>query len=217
MNFVITPDRDYTHLSSVTDNGQFRILVSWEPEILESNSNSKIIFDVTDIFLKNKPVSTNYEFSITQGDKLIFQQNGISTESKTEHNVVDFAMPENLSGIVNLNFNNLDGNEFATTSIPIVVHESKNFSPILIPDWITVDASLWSKEKINDDKFIEIINFMIKNKIMIIDENQSEILEIKKIPSWIRIMTEWWIDGQIDDKTFVQSLEFLTQKSIIPI
>ena len=217
MNFVITPDRDYTHLSSVTDNGQFRILVSWEPEILESNSNSKIIFDVTDIFLKNTPVSTNYEFSITQGDKLIFQQNGISTESKTEHNVVDFAIPENLSGIVNLNFNNLDGNEFATTSIPIVVHQSKNFSPILIPDWITVDASLWSKEKINDDKFIEIINFMIKNKIMIIDENQSEILEIKKIPSWIRIMTEWWIDGQIDDKTFVQSLEFLTQKSIIPI
>ena len=38
MNFVITPDRDYTHLSSVTDNGQFRILVYWEPEILESNS-----------------------------------------------------------------------------------------------------------------------------------------------------------------------------------
>jgi hypothetical protein len=52
MNFVIKPDRDYTHLSSVTDNGQFRILVSWEPEILESNSDAKIIFDVTDIFLK---------------------------------------------------------------------------------------------------------------------------------------------------------------------
>ncbi|MEZ7989106.1 MAG: peptidase, partial [Nitrosopumilus sp.] len=27
MNFIIKPDRDYTHLSSVTDNGQFRILV----------------------------------------------------------------------------------------------------------------------------------------------------------------------------------------------
>jgi hypothetical protein len=60
MNFVIKPDRDYTHLSSVTNNGQFRILVSWEPEILESNSNAKINFDITDIFLKNKPVSTNY-------------------------------------------------------------------------------------------------------------------------------------------------------------
>jgi len=61
--------------------------------ILESNSDAKIIFDVTDIFLKNKPVSTNYEFSITQDDQLILQQNGISTESKTEHNVVNFAIP----------------------------------------------------------------------------------------------------------------------------
>ena len=135
MNFVIKPDRDYTHLSSVTDNGQFRILVSWEPEILESNSDAKIIFDVTDIFLKNKPVSTNYEFSITQDDRLLFEQNGISTDSKTEHNVVNFAIPDNLSGIVNLNFNNLDGNEFATTSIPIVIHQNKINGSLLIPDW----------------------------------------------------------------------------------
>ena len=69
MNFLITPDRDYPHLSSVTENGQFRILASWEPENLQSGSDAKINFDVTDVFLKNKPVSTNYDFSITQNDK----------------------------------------------------------------------------------------------------------------------------------------------------
>ena len=217
MNFVITPDRDYTHLSSVTDNGQFRILVSWEPEILESNSDAKIIFDVTDIFLKNKPVSTNYEFSITQDDRLLFEQNGISTDSKTEHNVIDFIIPDNLSGIVNLNFNNLDGNEFATTSIPIAIHQNKINDSLLIPDWIRDDALLWSKEKIIDNKFTDIINYLIKNKIIIISENQSDIIEVKKIPSWIRTTTGWWVDGQIDDKTFVGSLEFLVKKSIIPI
>ena len=36
MDIVIKPDRDYVHLSSVTDNGQFRILTSWEPENLKS-------------------------------------------------------------------------------------------------------------------------------------------------------------------------------------
>ncbi len=217
MNFVIKPDRDYTHLSSVTDNGQFRILVSWEPEILESNSDAKIIFDVTDIFLKNKPVSTNYEFSITQDDRLLFEQNGISTDSKTEHNVVNFAIPDNLSGIVNLNFNNLDGNEFATTSIPIVIHQNKINDSLLIPDWIRDDALLWSEEKIIDNKFTDIINYLIKNEIITIPENQSEILEVKKIPSWIRTITGWWVDGQIDDKTFVQSLEFLVKQNIILI
>ncbi len=217
MDFVIKPDRDYTHLSSVTDNGQFRILVSWEPEILESNSDVKIVFDVTDIFLKNKPVSTNYEFSITQDDRLLFEQNGISTDSKTEHNVVNFAIPDNLSGIVNLNFNNLDGNEFATTSIPIVIHQNKINGSLLIPDWIRDDALLWFEEKIIDNKFTDIINYLIKNEIITIPENQSEILEVKKIPSWIRTITGWWVDGQIDDKTFVQSLEFLVKQNIILI
>ena len=217
MNFVIKPDRDYTHLSSVTDNGQFRILVSWEPEILESNSDVKIVFDVTDIFLKNKPVSTNYEFSITQDDKLLFEQNGISTDSKTEHNVVNFAIPDNLSGIVNLNFNNLDGNEFATTSIPIAIHQNKINDSLLIPDWIRDDALLWSEEKIIDNKFTDIINYLIKNEIITIPENQSNIIEVKKIPSWIRTTTGWWVDNQIDDKTFVQSLEFLVKQNIISI
>ena len=217
MNFVIKPDRDYTHLSSVTDNGQFRILTSWEPEILESNSDVQIIFDVTDIFLKNKPVSTNYEFSITKDDRLLFEQNGISTDSKTEHNIVSFAIPDNLSGIVNLNFNNLGGNEFATTSIPIVIHQNKINNFVLIPDWIRDDALLWSEEKIIDKKFTDIINYLIENKIITILENESNIIEVKKIPSWIRTITGWWVDGQIDDKTFVDSLEFLVKKSIIPI
>ena len=217
MNFVIKPDRDYTHLSSVTENGQFRILASWEPEILESNSDAKIIFDVTDIFLKNKPVSTNYEFSITQDDKLLFEQNGVSTDSKTEHNVVDFTVPDNLSGIVNLNFNNLGGNEFATTSIPIMIHKNTTNDSLLIPDWIREDALLWSEEKITDDKFTDIINYLIKNEIITISENQFDAMEVNKIPSWIRTTTGWWTDGQIDDKTFVESLEFLVKKSIIPI
>ena len=217
MNFVIKPDRDYTHLSSVTENGQFRILVSWEPEVLESNSDAKIIFDVTDIFLKNKPVSTNYEFSITQDGELLFEQNGVSTDSKTEHNVVDFTVPDNLSGIVNLNFNNLGGNEFATTSIPIMIHKNTTNDSALIPDWIREDALLWSEEKITDDKFTDIINYLIKNEIITISENQFDAMEVNKIPSWIRTTTGWWTDGQIDDKTFVESLEFLVKKSIIPI
>jgi len=217
MSFVIKPDRDYTHLSSVTDNGQFRILVSWEPEILESNSNAKILFDITDIFLKNKPISTNYKFSITQDDQLLFEQNGISSDSKTEHNIIDFIIPDNLSGIINLNFNNLDDNQFATTSIPIIIHQNKINDSLFIPDWIRDDALLWSEEKIIDSKFTDLIDYLIKNKIMSFSQNQQNILEVEKIPSWIRTTTGWWVDGQIDDETFVQILEFLVKQSIIPI
>jgi len=167
--------------------------------------------------LKNKPVSTNYEFSITQNDQLIFKQNGISTDSKTEHNVADFFIPENISGIVNLNFKNLDGNEFATTSIPIAIHENKNIDSNSIPDWVTNDIQLWSEGKINDSKLIDTINYLIENEIITIHDNSSEISEVEKIPSWIQIIAGWWINGEINDETFFEILEFLTQKQIIPI
>jgi len=113
MNFVISPDRDYPHLSSVTENGQFRILVFWEPENLKSGSDAKILFDVTDVFLKNKPVSTNYQFSVTQNNKVIYQQSGISTDSREEHNVAEFVIPQDVTGIVYLNFSNLDNNDLS--------------------------------------------------------------------------------------------------------
>ena len=218
MDFIIKPDRDYVHLSSVTDNGQFRILTSWEPENLESNSDAKIIFDVTDIFLKNRLVSTNYDFSMTQNDRIIFEQSGISTDSKDEHNVVEFVIPGDVSGIVNLNFKNLDNNNLAKTTIPIIIdrimHQSDETS---IPDWIRNNALWWSQEQIDDNTFIQGIEYLIKNQIIVISQVTQETQESKEIPSWIRNNAAWWADDQIDDETFVQGLEFLIQKGIIRV
>jgi hypothetical protein len=208
LNFLIKPDRDYVHLSSVTENGQFRILASMEPENLTSDSNAKIIFDVTDIFLKNRPVSATYDFSVTQNEKIIFEQSGTSTDLKDQHNMVEFLIPKDVTGIVNLNFNNLDGNNLAKTTLPIVIS---------IPDWIRNNALWWSEEQIDDNTFIQGIEYLIKNNIIVIPQTQQETTETKEIPSWIRNNAEWWADGQIDDETFVQGLEFLIKKGIIRV
>ena len=218
MDFVIKPDHNDVHLSSVTENGQFRILVSWEPEDLKSNSNAKIIFDVTDIFLKNRPVATYYEFSMTQDDKVIFETSGTSTDSKEEHNVAEFMIPEDVTGIVHLNFKNLDNNNHAKTTIPIIINrvEDQNNS-ISIPDWIRNNALWWSQEQIDDNTFTQGIEYLIKNEIIVIPDTQQGNSDSKEIPSWIRNNAEWWAHGQIDDKTFVQGLEFLIQKGIIRV
>ena len=217
MNFVIQPDNDYVHLSSVTDNGQFRTLTTWEPEILKSNSNAKIFFDVTDIFLKNKPVATNYEFSITQNDRVIFEQNGISSDIKDKHNVAEFMIPDDVSGIVNLNFKNLDNNNIAKTIIPIVINRIINQDEISIPDWIKNNAGWWAEDQIDDKTFVQGVEYMIKNKIITIPQAQQKSTESTEIPSWIKNNAGWWAEDQIDDKTFVQGLEFLIQNGIMHI
>ena len=217
MDFVIKPDNDYPHLSSVTANGQFKILLSWEPKNLKSNSNAKIIFDITDIFLKNKPVATNYEFSMTQNGRVIFEQTGVSTDSKGEHNVVEFLIPEGITGIVNLNFKNLDNNDLANTTIPVIINRVTNPNEISIPDWIRNNALWWSEEQIDDTTFIQGIEFLIQNNIIVIPQTQQGTSASQEIPPWIRNNAGWWADGQIDDKTFVQGLEFLIQKGIIHV
>ena len=216
MNFAITPDRDYAHLSAVTDNGQFRILVSTEPENLKSNSNAKILFDVTDIFLKNKPVETNYEFSVTQNERIIFEKNGISTDSRDEHNVAEFMIPDDVAGIVNLNFKNLDGNKLARAVFPVVVDRISS-NEISIPDWIRNNALWWSQGQIDDKTFIQGIEHMIENQIILIPQTQQETTESQEIPSWIRNNAAWWADGKIDDKTFVQGLEFMIKFGILSV
>ena len=217
MNFLITPDRDYPHLSSVTENGQFRILVSWEPENLQSGSDAKILFDVTDVFLKNKPVSTNYQFSVTQNNKVIYQQSGVSTDSREEHNVAEFLIPEDITGIVHLNFNKLDNNDLARTTIPIIIDRIANEKEITIPDWIRNNALWWSEEQIDDTTFVQGIEYLIKNNIIVIPPTQQEGSSSQEIPSWIRNNAAWWAAGQIDDNTFVQGLEYLIQKGIIRV
>ena len=216
MDFVIKPDRDYVHLRSVTDNGQFRILVSWEPENLQSNSNAKIFFDVTDTFLKNTPVSTTYEFSMTQNDRVVFEQNGISTDSKEEHNIAEFMIPEDVTGIVHLNFKNLGNNNVAKTTIPIVINRvTTQDNTISIPEWIKNNALWWSEEQIDDDTFLQGIEYLIQNNIIVIPQTEQETSESQEIPSWIKNNAGWWANGSIDDETFVQGLEFLIQKGII--
>lgn len=216
MNFVITPDRDYAHLSAVTDNGQFRILVYTEPENLKSNSNAKILFDITDIFLKNKPVATNYEFSVTQNEKIVFEKNGISTDSRDEHNILEFMIADDVTGIIHLNFKNLDSNKLAKATFPIVIDR---ISPneISIPDWIRNNALWWYQEQLDDNTFIQGIEYMIQNKIILISQTQQETSESQEIPSWIRNNAGWWADGQIDDKTFVQGLEFMIKFGILSV
>ncbi len=122
MNFVIRPDVEYTRLSSVTENGQFRIFVSWEPEELKSGQRATIMFEITDVFLKNSPVAVNYEFTVTKDNIIIFEQFGTSTDSKDNFvNLAEFVLSDDVSGIVHLNFENIAGNERAKTSIPIAI------------------------------------------------------------------------------------------------
>jgi len=218
MNFLVKPNSDEIQLSSITANGQFRILVSPEPGILKSGSKAKINFNIMDIFLKNRPIAVTYDFSITTIGKTIGQQSGTSTDSKDQFNTIEITIPDDVSGVAYLNFKNLNGNDLARTSIPVVIDPIgiQNIE-ISIPEWIRNNAAWWAEGQIDDGTFIQGIEYLIKNDIIIIPKTQQESSDTQEIPAWIKNNAAWWAEGEIDDETFVQGLQYLIQKGILRV
>ncbi len=212
MSFVITPDRNYPHLSSVTENGQFRILLSWEPQDLRHNSKAVLSFDITDVFLKGRPVATDYTLDVTQDSTTIYTQSGTSTNSRQEHTTASFVIPDNISGVVNLTFKNIDGNPLATTTIPVIFDRTT-----MIPSWIKQSALWWAQEKIDDATFLAAIQYLIQDNVIVLNVPSDTTDYAGDIPPWIRTNALWWAQEKIDDATFLQSITFLLENGIISI
>jgi len=218
MAFLVRPNSDEIQLSSITANGQFRVLVSSEPENLQSNSKAKINFNIMDIFLKNRPIAVPYDFSMTTIGKTIHQQSGTSTDVKDQYDAIEVTIPNDVSGIVYLNFKNLNGNDLARTSIPIVIDRiGDQHNEISIPEWIRNNAAWWAEGQIDDGTFIQGIQYLIQNDILLIPKTQQGSSNSQEIPPWIKNNAAWWAEGQIDDETFVQGLQYLIQNGILRV
>ena len=218
MNFLLKPLSENLPLSTVTGNGQFRIVLDWEPKDVSSGSKVIFYFDIMEVFLKDRPVSVSYELSIIHDGKVLFTQNGISTGSKEEHNKVEFVIPKNIKGIITLQFDNLDGNSLARVGLPIVVDRVETSSEIMIPDWVRNNAGWWSVDQIEDNDFVSGIEFMIKEGIITVPLTSiGQSSENSVIPDWVRNNAGWWSERLISDKEFANGLQYLIANRIISV
>ena len=87
-----------------------------------------------------------------------------------------------------------------------------------IPDWIKNNAGWWADGLIDDNSFVQGIQFLIKEGMMKIpDTEQGVISQDNKIPDWIKNNAGWWADGLIDDNSFVQGIQFLIKEGMMKI
>jgi protein-disulfide isomerase len=86
-----------------------------------------------------------------------------------------------------------------------------------VPDWIKNNAGWWADDQIDDGTFIQAIEYLIKNDIILIPKTQQESTDTQEIPSWIKNNAGWWADGSIDDSTFLNGIEFLVENGIISV
>ena len=90
-----------------------------------------------------------------------------------------------------------------------------------IPSWIKSNADWWADDKIDDFTFAQGIGFLIKNKIIQIDDlpttsdGEISIENDIAIPSWIKNNAGWWADDYISDSDFLHGIKFLVETNII--
>jgi len=87
-----------------------------------------------------------------------------------------------------------------------------------IPDWVKNTAGWWASEQIPDSAFLQGIQYLIKEGIMIVEiptEIDSEAAE--EVPGWVKNTVGWWAEDKIHDTTFVSGIQYLIGKGIIVV
>ena len=103
------------------------------------------------------------------------------------------------------------------TTPPVV--EPVSPTPVTdIPPWIKNNAAWWAEGAIDDNAFVQGIQFLIKEGIMQIPPTaQGSGSSSNDIPPWIKNNAAWWAEGAIDDNAFVQGIQFLIKEGIMTI
>ena len=98
-------------------------------------------------------------------------------------------------------------------SVPHVFAEDSE-----IPAWIKNNAGWWATDQIDDSSFLQGIQYLIKEGIMVIPPTEtSESSGSEGVPAWVKNNAGWWADGQIDDNTFVSAIQYLIKAGIIVV
>ena len=111
-----------------------------------------------------------------------------------------------------------------------IIHMLKSFSlepkseqsasePVTaIPEWIKNNAGWWAEGQIDDSSFLQGIQFLIKEGIMVIPPTEtSGSSGSEGVPAWIKNNAGWWAEGQIDDSSFLQGIQYLVKEGIIKV
>jgi len=227
MDFSIMPSADNLPLTTMTENAQYKLNLSWEPPSIKSGSTTTFYYKVLYPFYTDRQVSVNHDFSIFHDGEEIGQASIVSADMG--FSVIKFDVPDDVSGVMTLQFENLNGNDLANAILPVVV-DRVNIDETSIPAWIKNNAGWWATDQIDDSSFLQGIQYLIQEGIMIIpptessadsdaipDAGQRTDAFDQHVPLWIKSNAGWWATDQIDDSSFLQGIQYLVQKGIIVV
>ena len=213
MEFAVRPASGSPY-SSVTSNGQYRVLVYLEPPGLPAGGEADVSFSITDVFLRRLAVETSYQMAVTHNGALLHSQGGVS--SKDGPITATLSVPDGISGPGEILFYNIDGNDLATASIPVVFFEDTAGPGV--PGWVRTTAGWWAEGLIDDGSFIEAIKYLIENGVIDVQPVQAGGGAAGgHLEEWVRTTVGWWAEGLVSDAEFLAGIKHLMESGVISV
>jgi hypothetical protein len=124
----------------------------------------------------------------------------------------DFVVPDDIDDYLEITIPIFAGEGSSDIVTPPMTEKAE------IPSWIKNNAGWWAEGAIDDNSFVQGIQFLIKEGIMQIPPtSQGSGSGTNEIPSWIKNNAGWWAEGAIDDDSFVGGIQFLIEEGIMSI
>lgn len=86
---------------------------------------------------------------------------------------------------------------------------------VVIPSWIKDVAGFWCDDEIDDASFIEAIQYLINNDVIVVPATTSSGSGSQEIPNWVKSNACWWSQGLISNSDFASGLQYLIGEGII--
>ena len=90
-----------------------------------------------------------------------------STELSFLQSSIKFDVPDNVSGIITLQFENLNGSDLADAIFSVVI-DRVNIDETSIPAWIKNNAGWWATDQIDDSSFLQGIQYLVQKGIIVV-------------------------------------------------
>ena len=104
----------------------------------------------------------------------------------------------------------------STIAVLLLVGSSVSSVYAEVPSWVKNNAGWWAEGTIDDDSFVQGIQFLIKEKIIEVDTSTLS-QKSDKIPTWVKNNAGWWADGQITESDFLSGINHLVKSGIISV
>ncbi len=84
--------------------------------------------------------------------------------------------------------------------------ETPTLPSVEVPSWIQTTAGFWVDGFSSDDEFVNAIEFLINEGVIVIPPTASGGETAAEIPSWIKTTTGYWVNNKITDVEFINAI-----------